>query len=127
MLAAAGPDADVADRVDGLLFAGWFEASGGDLDRAVADVREAIAIADTGELRSRARLILAFVHSQSGRPHDALAELAARTGGDAPAQPTRPDRQRRTPPVATTQTGNAARPRPAARAGDAAPADADRR
>ena len=41
-----GPAAAVADRVDGLLFAGWFEASGGDLERAAADVREAIAIAD---------------------------------------------------------------------------------
>jgi tetratricopeptide (TPR) repeat protein len=80
VLAAAGRDADVAERVDGLLFAGWFEASGGDLDRAVADVREALAIAGSDRLRDRARLFLAFVHSQGGRPADALADLAARTG-----------------------------------------------
>jgi tetratricopeptide (TPR) repeat protein len=87
VLAAAGPDAAVADRVDGLLFAGWFEASGGDLERAVADVREALSIADTGELRDRARLILAFVHSQGGRPLESLAALAGRTNGTSLAEP----------------------------------------
>ena len=56
-----------------MLFAGWFEASGGDLERAITEVREAVRIADD---KSRARLFLAFVHSQQGRPHEALAELA---------------------------------------------------
>jgi predicted ATPase/DNA-binding SARP family transcriptional activator len=67
------------DVVDALLFAGWFEASGGDVDRAVADVEEAIGVADTAgdaELRASGGLILAFVYSQQGRPHDALAVLA---------------------------------------------------
>ena len=82
-LSAAGPAAPTADRVDGLLFAGWFEASGGDLDRAVADVQSALALADTDELRARARIFLAFVHSQGGRPHEALAALESPRPADA--------------------------------------------
>jgi predicted ATPase len=77
-LTAAGTLAPAPDRVQALLFAGWFEASGGDLDRAVADVEQAIVIADaTGDdgLRATGRLFLAFVHSQGGRPHDALTLL----------------------------------------------------
>ena len=69
--AAAAP---LADRVDAMLFAGWFEASGGDLDRAVGEVRSTVELAED---KARARLFLAFVHSQRGRPHDALAALAA--------------------------------------------------
>jgi predicted ATPase/DNA-binding SARP family transcriptional activator len=73
----AADGAPVPDRVDGLLFTGWFEASGGDLARAEAGMREAIALAGTPRLRARAHLFLAFVHSQQGRPADALTELAA--------------------------------------------------
>jgi tetratricopeptide (TPR) repeat protein len=63
------------DTVDSLLLTGWFEASGGDLDRATADVEEAIRIADTTTdegLHGMGRLILAFVDSQRGRPREAL-------------------------------------------------------
>jgi predicted ATPase/DNA-binding SARP family transcriptional activator/predicted negative regulator of RcsB-dependent stress response len=63
----------LAERVDAMLFAGWFEASGGDLDRAVAEIRTAVDLADD---RAHARLFLAFVHSQQGRADDALAVLA---------------------------------------------------
>ncbi|BEL06586.1 BTAD domain-containing putative transcriptional regulator [Actinoplanes sichuanensis] len=72
----AAVDAPKPDRVDGLLFTGWFEASGGDLARAEAGMREAIALADTPQSRARAHLFLAFVHSQQGRPADALTALA---------------------------------------------------
>ncbi|HEY7273504.1 MAG TPA: BTAD domain-containing putative transcriptional regulator [Actinoplanes sp.] len=71
---AAAPDAPVPDRVDAMLFAGWFEASGGDLDRSVREIRDAI---DLAEDKAHPRLFLAFAHSQQGRPHDALAALAA--------------------------------------------------
>jgi predicted ATPase/DNA-binding SARP family transcriptional activator/tetratricopeptide (TPR) repeat protein len=111
---AAAPGAPPADRVDAMLFAGWFEASGGDLDRAVAEILAAATLAtatpadsrpansrpaasrptrsgpaasdladprtaDSGGARGvavRPRLFLAFVHSQQGRPRDALAALA---------------------------------------------------
>jgi tetratricopeptide (TPR) repeat protein len=69
----AAPAAALADRVDAMLFAAWFEASGGDLDRAVAEIS---AAADLAADQSRPWLFLAFVHSQRGRPHDALAVLA---------------------------------------------------
>jgi predicted ATPase/DNA-binding SARP family transcriptional activator len=70
---AACPDPEPAQRVAAMLFAGWFEASGGDLDRAVAEIRTAVGLA-TG--KAPARLILAFAHSQQGRPQDTLAVLA---------------------------------------------------
>ena len=74
-LVAAGPAAPIAERVDGLLFDGWFEAVGGNLDRAIADIDEAIAIADDDALRARGHLFLAFAHTQGGRPEVALAAL----------------------------------------------------
>ena len=74
-LVAAGPTAPIAERVDGLLFAGWFEAVGGNLDRAISDIDEAIAIADDDALRARGHLFLAFAHTQGGRPEVALAVL----------------------------------------------------
>ncbi|WP_433305843.1 BTAD domain-containing putative transcriptional regulator [Actinoplanes sp. CA-030573] len=67
----AAPDAPVGDRVDALLFAAWFEASGGDLDRAFADVAAARALAPL----PRTLLFRAFLHSQQGRPAEALAAL----------------------------------------------------
>jgi tetratricopeptide (TPR) repeat protein len=73
MRAAMTADAPVADRAQAMVFAGWFEASGGDLDRAVAEIRAAI---DLGGDRALGRLFLAFAHSQRGRPHEALAVLA---------------------------------------------------
>jgi predicted ATPase len=75
------PGAPVADRVDGLLFAGWFEASGGNVERALADIDTAGRLAqeesdgDAGPA-VRVRLFRAFVRSQQGRPQDALRELA---------------------------------------------------
>jgi predicted ATPase/DNA-binding SARP family transcriptional activator len=72
VLEAAGRGAPPVERMDALLFAGWFEASGGDLDRAFADVRAARAIAPL----PRTLLIRAFLHSQQGRPTEALAALA---------------------------------------------------
>jgi len=75
--------------VDGLLFNGWFEAAGGHLDQAIADVTEAIAIAPDAALRARGHLFLSFVHTQGGRPADALAALdghrEALTGWEAGA------------------------------------------
>ncbi|MFI5893838.1 hypothetical protein ACIA5D_27435 [Actinoplanes sp. NPDC051513] len=76
-LSAAGPGAPAADRIDALLFAAWFEASGGDLDRAFADVRAARDIAPL----PRTLLFLAFLHSQQGRPAAALEALAEFLGG----------------------------------------------
>ena len=67
------PDAPDADRVDAMLFAGWFETGGGDLNRALTEIRAAAGIAGDA---SRARLFLAFAYSQAGRPRDALEELA---------------------------------------------------
>ena len=62
------------DRAAALTLCGWFEASGGDLDRAAADLEEAIRIGDARDA-AVARLHLAFVHTQGGRPADALAVL----------------------------------------------------
>jgi tetratricopeptide (TPR) repeat protein len=67
------PDAGAAERADGHLFAAWFEAAGGDLDRALAEIGTASRIAgDT----PRVRLFRAFAHSQAGRPGTALDDLA---------------------------------------------------
>jgi tetratricopeptide (TPR) repeat protein len=71
---AAAPAAPKPERVDAMLFAAWFEASGGDLERAVREVRAALDLADD---TARPWLFLAFVHSQQGRPHEALTALAA--------------------------------------------------
>ncbi|WP_328472023.1 hypothetical protein OHA21_08780 [Actinoplanes sp. NBC_00393] len=74
-LTAAGPQAPVPQRVTALLFTGWFEAAGGDLEQAAADVDEACALAGDEELRARGQLFRAFVHTQAGRPEAALAAL----------------------------------------------------
>jgi predicted ATPase/DNA-binding SARP family transcriptional activator/predicted negative regulator of RcsB-dependent stress response len=74
-LTTAGSMATARDRAAGLLLAGWLEASGGNLDRASADIEQAMRIADD-ELRSMGRLHFSFVRTQQGRPHDALALLA---------------------------------------------------
>ena len=63
-----------ADRVAALVLCGWFEASGGDLDRAVADLEEA-ARTDDPAAAAVARLHLAFVHTQGGRAVEALELL----------------------------------------------------
>ncbi|HET7820262.1 MAG TPA: tetratricopeptide repeat protein, partial [Ornithinibacter sp.] len=73
-LAAATPGE--AERAAGLTLCGWFEASGGDLDRAVADLEEAARVGDP-QAAAVARLNLAFVHTQGGRPVEALALLDA--------------------------------------------------
>ncbi len=62
------------DRAAALTLCGWFEASGGNLDRAVSDLEEAIRIGDDQAV-AVARLHLAFVHTQGGRARDALALL----------------------------------------------------
>jgi predicted ATPase/DNA-binding SARP family transcriptional activator len=77
-----GGGADAAARMrraapeddDARLFAAWFEASGGDVARAEDEIRAVVARAPDP---ARARLFLAFVHSQQGRGPDALAELAS--------------------------------------------------
>lgn len=71
LAAASSSDQDCAA---GLTLCGWFEASGGNLERAVADLEDAIRIGDD-QAGAIARLHLAFVHTQSGRPADALALL----------------------------------------------------
>ncbi|GIF63816.1 SARP family transcriptional regulator [Asanoa ishikariensis] len=65
-LSAADSRASEQDRATALLLAGFLEASGGDLDRATADLEEA---GGNG-------LYLAFVRSQQGRAPEALALLA---------------------------------------------------
>jgi tetratricopeptide (TPR) repeat protein len=67
----AAADAPALDRSSGLLLAGWLEASGGDLDRATADLDSAAHGGDA-ERRATSRLYLAFVRSQQGRAQDAL-------------------------------------------------------
>ncbi|MBM2619604.1 winged helix-turn-helix domain-containing protein [Actinoplanes sp. LDG1-06] len=65
--------APAEQRVDALLFAAWFEASGGDLERAFSDVDRARRIAPL----PRTDLFLAFLHSQQGQPAAALEALDA--------------------------------------------------
>ena len=65
---------DDAQRAAALVLCGWFEASGGDLARAVADLEEGVR-ADDPRAAAVARLHLAFVHTQGGRPADALGLL----------------------------------------------------
>jgi tetratricopeptide (TPR) repeat protein len=75
--AAAAMDAgsvDEADRVAALVLCGWFEASGGDLARAVADLEDAARTPDP-RAAAVARLYLAFVHTQGGRAAAALVLL----------------------------------------------------
>lgn len=71
-LAAASPNDQ--ETAAGLTLCGWFEASGGNLARAVSDLQHAIRIGDEQDA-AIARLHLAFVHTQGGRPADALALL----------------------------------------------------
>lgn len=68
--------ADEAQRSAALVLCGWFEASGGNLSRAVADLEGAVRIGDP-QRAAVARLHLAFVHTQGGHPVEALALLAA--------------------------------------------------
>ena len=78
--AAATPRASMtAQRAAALVLCGWFEASGGDLDRAVADLEEGVR-ADDPRAAAVARLRLAFVHTQGGRPADARVEGCRATG-----------------------------------------------
>ena len=58
------------ERSAGLLLCGWFEASGGNLERAAADLEEAVRIGDE-QAAAIARLHLAFVRTQGGRAADA--------------------------------------------------------
>ncbi|HEU0102949.1 MAG TPA: BTAD domain-containing putative transcriptional regulator, partial [Mycobacteriales bacterium] len=73
-LAAAAPSD--RERAAALTLCGWFEASGGDLDRAAADLEEALRIGDA-RAGAVAGLYLAFVHTQGGRPVAALTRLDA--------------------------------------------------
>ncbi len=74
--AAAGTPAAVGDRATGLLLAGWLEASGGDLDRATADIQAGMQLADESR-HSVGQLYLAFIRSQQGDGQGALALLDA--------------------------------------------------
>ncbi len=72
--AAMAADAPVADRAAGLLLTGWLEAASGNLDQATTDLEHGMALGDDS-VRSVGRLYLAFVHTQQGRPADALGLL----------------------------------------------------
>ena len=74
-VAAARGTAPGADRANGLLLAGWLEASGGNVEQATADVERAMSLGGN-EVLSLARLHLAFVHTVQSQPRQAL-ELAA--------------------------------------------------
>jgi predicted ATPase/DNA-binding SARP family transcriptional activator len=74
-LAAAQTVASPHERATGLLLVGWLEASGGNLDRAIGDLQEAMRIGDD-RARAVGRLYESFVRTQQGRAHDALALLA---------------------------------------------------
>ena len=63
-------------RSAALVLCGWFEASGGNLERALVDLQEAIRLGDA-RAAAVARLHLAFVHTQGGHAADALAVLDA--------------------------------------------------
>ncbi|WP_404380455.1 winged helix-turn-helix domain-containing protein [Knoellia locipacati] len=76
-LAAASPSAQ--EQAAGLTLCGWFEASGGNLERAASDLQDAIRVGDD-RAGAVARLYLAFVHTQGGRAADALALLDACRG-----------------------------------------------
>jgi predicted ATPase len=76
----AVPDVSDKDRATALTLCGWFEASGGNLERAAADLEDAIRIGDA-QAGVIARLHLAFVHTQGGRAADAL-ELLESCRGD---------------------------------------------
>jgi predicted ATPase/DNA-binding SARP family transcriptional activator len=68
-LDAAGADASVEERVTGLLLAGWFEASLGDLGRASEHIDEATALATAigdVDLQARCAYYLAYVVSHRG-------------------------------------------------------------
>ena len=62
------------ERSAALVLCGWFEASGGNLKRARADLREAIRLGDE-HAAAVGRLHLAFVHTQGGMAAEALAVL----------------------------------------------------
>jgi tetratricopeptide (TPR) repeat protein len=64
------------DRAAALTLCGWFEASGGNLGQAVADIEEAIRVGNT-QAGAVATLFLAFIHTQGGRPANALNLLQA--------------------------------------------------
>ena len=83
--AAAADLGSPVDRAAALLRAGWLEASGGDLDRAGADIERADSLAgsvgggsvDDGGFEAEAELYRAFIETVRGRPREALALLAA--------------------------------------------------
>jgi predicted ATPase/DNA-binding SARP family transcriptional activator len=73
-LATTAAGAPAAERAAGLLLTGWLEASSGHLNQATIDLEQGLALGPDS-LRSLGRLYLAFVHTQQGRPGDALALL----------------------------------------------------
>ncbi len=71
---AAASSTSKSERAAALTLCGWFEASGGDLDRAATAIEEAIRIGDP-TAAAVGRLHLAFVRTQGGRAADALTLL----------------------------------------------------
>lgn len=70
-VAAARGTAPDADCAQGLLLAGWLEASGGDVEQAIADIERAESLGGD-ETLSLARLHLAFVRTVQREPRQAL-------------------------------------------------------
>jgi predicted ATPase/DNA-binding SARP family transcriptional activator/tetratricopeptide (TPR) repeat protein len=77
---AVAPSTPARDRAAGLLIAGWLEASAGNVDRAEADLRSALDLADglgDAVLRADTERHRAFLGIQQGSPQDVLACAAA--------------------------------------------------
>ena len=78
--AAAGALAARRTQAEGLLLAGWLEASTGDVTLAQSDLDAAALLAeqeDDARLRADVSRHTAFLGIQQGRPHDVIASAQA--------------------------------------------------
>jgi tetratricopeptide (TPR) repeat protein len=79
-LTAAEPLVPPRERAEGLVLAGWLEASAGNVAQAQTDLDQALDTAGRladATLRADAQRHLAFLRIQQGRPHDVLELTAA--------------------------------------------------
>ena len=86
-LAASDSTVQVQDRTEGLLLAGWLEASAGDLGRADSDLDQAWVGASSlgsAELTADVQRHRAFLRLQQGRPTDALTSAEQSVAVDRP-------------------------------------------